>query len=237
MAIAKALLQKTNIPAVNEKRALLTDLTNIDYLRNADLARLQQIQMEIRDLVKYLAGERQQIFVLNIEDVLNASQEGEGPQPVASYYQRIMDWLQENRNLPVLQKLRNIEPLSHADIIQLETICWRDLGTKEEYQEYVSSCRMICGDQVAIFIRSLQGIDRIKAYQRYSDFLTTTALNPAQEQYLNAIVEYVSRNGDITTHTLVNEPSFLPFQWQRVFGPEMVNLGRYVNNFHDVIVA
>lgn len=96
---------------------------------------------------------------------------------------------------------------------------------------------MICGDQVAIFIRSLFGIDRIKAYQRYSDFLTTTALNPAQEQYLNAIVEYVSRNGDITTNTLVNESSFLPFQWQRVFGPEMVNLGRYVNNFHDVIVA
>lgn len=237
VAIAQALLQKTNIPEVAAKRDLLVALTNIDTLRNADLARLQEIQTQIRDIVHYLAGERQQIFVLNIEDVLNQSQEEEGPQPVASYYQRIMDWLQENRNLPVLQKLRNIEPLTHADIIQLETICWRDLGTREEYQEYVRSCRMICGDQVAIFIRSLFGIDRIKAYQRYSDFLTTTALNPAQEQYLNAIVEYVSRNGDITTNTLVNESSFLPFQWQRVFGPEMVNLGRYVNNFHDVIVA
>jgi type I restriction enzyme R subunit len=236
-AIAQALLQKTNIPAVAAKRDLLVEIANVDNLRHADLAHLQHIQQEIRDIVHYLAGEHQQIFVLNITDILNPSQEEDGPEPVVSYYQRIMDWLQENRNLPVLQKLRNIEPLTHADIIQLETICWRDLGTHEEYQEYVRSCRMICGDQVAIFIRSLFGIDRIKAYQRYSDFLTTTALNPAQEQYLNAIVEYVSRNGDITTNTLVNEPSFLPFQWQRVFGPEMVNLGRYVNNFHDVIVA
>ena len=235
--IAKALLKKTSIPAVNEKRALLEEVSHIETLRNADLERLHTIQIELRDLVKFLAGDKQQIFVLNIEDVLNESTELEGPEITVSYQQRIMDWLQENRNLPVLQKLRNLEQLTHADIIQLETICWRELGTKEEYQEYVRGCRMICGDIVAAFIRSIIGIDQLKAFQRYNEFLSGTALNPAQEEYLRAIIGYVSTNGDITPNTIINEPPFTTYDWQGVFSSSLSGLGLFVRNLHDVIVA
>lgn len=235
--IAKALLEKTAIPAVNAKRDLLEEVSHIEVLQTADLERLRQIRIELRDIVKYLAGDRQQIFVLNIQDILNDSTETEGPEVAKPYHQRIMDWLQENRNLPVLQKLRNLEQLSHSDIIQLEQICWRDLGTREEYQEYVSGCRMICGDIVAAFIRSIIGIDNLKAIERYNEFLSDTALNPAQEEYLRAIIDFVSRNGDITPNILINDPNFTNYNWRGVFNTSMSGLGLFVRNLHDVIVA
>lgn len=148
-----------------------------------------------------------------------------------------MDWLNDNRNLPVLQKLKNLEQLTHADIIQLETICWRDLGTKEEYQAYVRGCKMICGDVVAAFIRSIIGIDQEKAIQRYSDFLTDTALNPDQEEYLKSIILYVCKNGDISTNDIVNTAPFNDPGLLDVFGDKAVYIGNFVRNLHQVIVA
>ena len=130
-----------------------------------------------------------------------------------------------------------MEQLTHEDIIQLETICWRELGTKEEYQAYVRSCRMICGDVVAAFIRSIVGIDRDKALEQYAKFLSGTVLNPDQEEYLSTIISYVCENGDITGNTMVNERPFVDFQWQLVFGNDLMNVSRFVNNLHDIIVA
>ena len=235
--IAKALLHKLNIPQVAAKRTLLEDVAHVENLRSADLTRLEQIRTELGEIVHYLSNDAQQIFVLNIEDVLNQSEEVAGPDVPVSYEQRIMDWLQENRDLPVIQKLKNLEQLTHADIIQLETICWRDLGTEEEYRDYIRRCGNLYGESVAAFIRSVTGIDQLIAIQRYSEFLSDFALNPAQEQYLRAIISYVSTNGDIEPRTLVTVPPFNRVDWTTTFGPAFTGLTSFVNNLHSVIVA
>ena len=109
--------------------------------------------------------------------------------------------------------------------------------TKEEYQAYVRGCKMICGDVVAAFIRSIVGIDRDKALQKYGKVLTNTVLIPEQEEYLGTIISYVCENGDITGNTMVNERPFVDFQWQQVFGSDLMNVSRFINNLHNVIVA
>ena len=236
-SIAKALLHKLNIPQVAAKRQLLEEISHQENLHNANLERLEYIRTELGDIVRYLGNDSQQIFILNIEDVLNESTEVEGPEVPVSYEQRIMDWLQENRELPVIQKLKNLEQLDHADIIQLETICWRDLGTREEYQEYIHRCGNLYGESVAAFIRSVTGIDQLIAIQRYSEFLSDIALNPAQEQYLRAIISYVSTNGDIEFRTLVTVPPFRGVDWTTTFGPAFNGFTSFVDNLHQVIVA
>ena len=235
--IAQTLLDRASIPQVASKLPLLQEISDPKALKDVSLDYLEHIRVEVRDLVQFILGDEHRTFHLNIEDIVEDNGEVEAPSLVVTYKQRVMEWLQENKNLPVIEKLKNLEQLTRADIIQLETICWRELGTKEEYQAYVRGCKMICGDVVAAFIRSIIGIDLDKATELYSKFLTTTVLNADQEEYLKTIIRYVCENGDITGSTMVNERPFIDFKWQQVFGSDLMNVSRFINNLHSVIVA
>ena len=148
-----------------------------------------------------------------------------------SYKQRIFDFLASNRNLPVLQKIYNLEQLTIDDITELERILWNELGSKEDYATYTQA--MPCGGNVAAFIRSLIGVDRQEALTKFSEFLTDSELNSEQEDFLNTIVQYVCENGDITKEIVVNES---PFDERLiVFTPLMIPLGKYIDNIHNVI--
>ena len=235
--IAQSLQEKASIPQVAAKLPLINKVADPANMKNITLDRLEFIRNEMRDLVQFIFSEKGKKFTLNISDIVEDDGTAVGPQLTVSYRQRVMDWLKTNRDLPVLKKLFSLEQLTHADIIQLETICWRDLGTKEEYQAYVRGCKMLCGDIVAAFIRSIIGIDREKASQRYADFLTDTALNPDQEEYLKTIISYVCENGDITSNDLINVEPFSGYDWLGVFGPQAQGVGRFVGYLHNVIVA
>ena len=235
--IAQSLQEKASIPQVAAKLPLINEVADPANMKNITLDRLEFIRNEMRDLVQFIFSEKGKKFTLNISDIVEDDGTAVGPQLTVSYRQRVMDWLKTNRDLPVLKKLFSLEQLTHADIIQLETICWRDLGTKEEYQAYVRGCKMLCGDIVAAFIRSIIGIDREKASQRYADFLTDTALNPDQEEYLKTIISYVCENGDITSNDLINVEPFSGYDWLGVFGPQAQGVGKFVGYLHNVIVA
>lgn len=84
-----------------------------------------------------------------------------GITPRMSYKQSVLDFLSNNRNLPVLQKIYNMEQLTEKDIAELERILWKELGSKADYDKYTKG--MTCGSNVAIFIRSMVGVDRRNA--------------------------------------------------------------------------
>ena len=124
-----------------------------------------------------------------------------------------------------------MEQLSIDDINELERILWEELGSREEYDNHTKG--MLCGGNVAIFIRSLTGVDRKEALDKFSEFLSDNALSAEQEDFLNTIVQYVCENGDITKEIVVNES---PFDERLVlFAPYMIPLGRYIDNIHNVI--
>lgn len=235
--IANALLERASIPQISAKIRLLQEISDPKIFEGAALDYLEKVRIEIRDLVQFILGDDHRTFTLNIEDIVEDLGSVDAPVSVFTYKQSVIEYLRDKRDLPVIRKLINMEKLNHDDIIQLETICWRECGTKEEYQAYVSGCKMLCGDVVAAFIRSIVGIDREKALQQYGKFLTDTVLNPEQEEYLGTIISYVCENGDITGNTMVNERPFVDFQWQQVFGSGLMNVSKFVNNLHDVIVA
>jgi type I restriction enzyme R subunit len=70
-----------------------------------------------------------------------------------SYKQRITDYLANHRNIPVIQKIVNLEQLTSTDINELERVLWKELGTKEDYEKYVAKGNRLYGGSVAAFIR------------------------------------------------------------------------------------
>ncbi|MBQ5730550.1 MAG: hypothetical protein IIV57_02905, partial [Bacteroidaceae bacterium] len=141
------------------------------------------------------------------------------------------------RSHPAIQKIVNIEQLTREDIVELERIMWKELGTKEEYQKYVASGNMLCGDSVAAFVRSQVGVDRAKALETFSSFIGNNVLNSMQEEYLKTIITYVCSNGDITPATLMTKRPFDAYKWQTVFGQHLICVKQFVDKLHNSIVA
>ena len=115
--------------------------------------------------------------------------------------------------------------------MELERILWEELGDKSDYEAFVEGKN--CGENVAILIRSLIGVDREIALQRFNQFLDGNVLNSDQLEFLNQILDYVCENGDITTMTVVND---YPFDENlQVFSDKMVPLKNYLENVHNVV--
>ena len=224
--------KKATLPQVQAKMATLKEVLSVAAWENVSLQWLEKVRKDLRELMQFLKGDKGRWFVVDIEDVISDDGEAEGVKMRVSYKQRIIDFLAANRNLPVLKKIKNIEQLSVDDVNELECILWEELGSREEYDNHTKG--MLCGANVAIFIRSLVGVDRREALNRFSEFLSDNTLNSEQEEFLNTIVQYVCENGDITKEIVVNES---PFDERLVlFTSYMVPLGKYIDNIHNVII-
>lgn len=229
--IAEKLQGKATLPQVQAKMGTIKEVLSDVAWQNVSLRWLEKVRNDLRDLLKFLVGQEDKWFKVDIEDSISDEGTTEGITPRVSYKQSVLDFLSRNRDLPVLKKIYDMEQLTTADIVELERILWEELGSKEDYDKYTIG--MTCGNNVAIFIRSMVGVDRKNAVRRFSMFISGNELNAEQEDFLLTIIAYVCENGDITKETVVNEPPF--DERLSVFTPYMLPLAKYIDTIHTVI--
>ena len=230
-AIAEKLQEKATLPQVQAKMGTIKEVLSDVAWQNVSLRWMEKVRNDLRDLVKFLEKRDDRWFAVDIEDTITDEGSFEGITPRVTYKQSILDFLANNRNLPVLQKIYNMEQLSPADIAELERILWHELGSRDDYDRHTMG--MACGSNVAIFIRSMVGVDRKNAVRRFSEYISGNVLNAEQEDFLLTIIAYVCENGDITKETVVNEPPF--DERLAVFSSYMLPLAKYIDNIHAVI--
>lgn len=229
--VAEKLQEKAAIPQVQAKMATIKEVLAPMSWENVSLAWLEKVREDLRELAKFLVGDKKQWFVVDIKDVVSYDGEGEGFVAKVSYKQKVLDYLAENRNMPVLNKIYSMEQLTAADVRELERILWEELGDKADYDRYTAG--MPCGANVAIFIRSIIGVDRKEAVERFSSFISGSELNAEQEEFLMTVISYVCENGDITKDIVVNEA---PFDDRlSVFSTYMLPLAKYIDNLHGIV--
>ncbi|MGM9740469.1 MAG: DEAD/DEAH box helicase family protein [Candidatus Cryptobacteroides sp.] len=229
--IAGRLQEKATLSQVQAKMGTIKEVLSPAAWENVSLHWLEKVRNDLRDLMKFLVGDGGRWFVVDIEDVISYDGESDGILPRVSYRQRVMDYLQANRNIAVLEKIRNLEQLSGDDIRELEKVFWKELGSKEEYERYTVG--MLCGTNVGAFVRSIVGVDRKVAVRRFGEFISDAELNAEQEDFLSSIIQYVCENGDISKEIVVNEAPF--DERLSVFSLYMVPLAKYIDNLHNVI--
>lgn len=230
--LAERLMAKATIPQVVAKMDTIKEVLNPTAWENLSLHWLERVRIELRDLIKFLLGDGGKTWTVDIEDVITDDGESDGIQTRVTYKRKVMDYLADMDNNPVLRKIYNLEQLTNDDIIELEQVMWKDLGSKEDYAKFTDG--KSCGENVAILIRSLIGVDRKHAMERFNEFLSDSVLNADQEEFLSDIITYVCENGDIGPETIVNEA---PFDEQlEVFSDKLIPLRRYLENIHNVIL-
>lgn len=249
--LAEMLEKHSTIPQVAAHMPLIREVQTVPFWEKLTtsveygLDSLERVRTDLRSLMQYLVGIERRTFEIDVIDVIT---DGGMATPLnirVTYQQRVMDYLAENRkNNYILLKIQNLDPLTEADIRELEQIFWEQLGTRKEYEEvYLTQERYkLYGGNIAAFIRSCIGVDREAARLKFIDLLQASgvdmpALTPMQEEYLHTILNYVCTNGDIETTTMSAQEPFSHFEWQDTFGDRFQPLVLYVRRLHSVINA
>ena len=135
--IARSLQTKASIQQVKGKIGLINEVAKPDFWKDVTLDKLEKVRVELRDLVQFIKGDNKRNFTINIPDIIEYKDAPKNTLPTLTYKERVIDYISKNRNHPVLEKIKTLQQLTKADILALEQICWKELGTKEEYQKYV----------------------------------------------------------------------------------------------------
>lgn len=233
--IASILEKKASIPAVMEHIDTIREVQKPVFWENESLDALEHVRRELRGLVHLLKEQRGgKKFIIDIEDTYTKEEGGEDEVIKTSYKQRVIDYLAENSNNDTLGKIQHFEQLTSADIEELERIFFEELGTRNEYEELTEGHPY--KNNVAAFIRVINGIDRKKALQIYQQFIEGYNLTSDQEIYLKNILDYISMNGDIETRNFLEYP-LKDLKWRETFGDTFVNLKDFIKQMHRVIIA
>ena len=120
------------------------------------------------------------------------------------------------------------------DFKELERLFFEELGTKDEFNELTQGHPY--KNNVAAFIRVINGIDHERALQIYQHFIEGYNLTSEQELYLKNILDYISVNGDIETRNFTEYP-LKELKWRETFGNQFINLKDFIKQIHQVIIA
>lgn len=226
--------KKASIPQVQAKMAVIDEVLTPQFWEHKNINRLEYARVELRELIQYLEGEgNSRTFTVNITDIFEQDNTGVNIQPVKTYCKRAEDYLREHLpDDPALQKIYRLETLDDRDIAHLEQIFWHELGTQDEYVALTHANPYM--HHVAAFIRSIIGLEKDAALEKYRQLIHRAELTRMQEEYLLMIIRYVSENGDIAPMVL-QQPPFSNFM--TIFRNSPASIINYVKMISDVISA
>ena len=230
--IATVLLSKTTIPQIASKKEELKIIKTEQFWANATTESLERMRRALRDLMQFvrdsLTGQNYDTDFL--DEVIEKESTGSGFVDIRTYKKKVLDYLQQNQDLPVIQKIRELEKITPEDMRELERILWEELGTKSDYNKTTTQ------ENLAVFVRSLIGLSQDAIQQKFGRFLSANAeLNSQQIEFIRSIINYVQKNGDITAEDIINTPPFDNYDLVKYFGDKINILMHIVNTIHGAV--
>ena len=201
---AKAVASVSNIPEIDQKRALLEKIIQTDYIKTADVNEFEHIRKELRDLIKYIPIERVR-YTTDFSDEILSTEWKEAElenDDLKNYKAKAEYYVRQHQDNAAIAKLKGNIPLTAEDVKELEKILWSEVGTKEDYEaEYGTK-------PLGEFVREIVGLDMAAAKAAFSQYLDGANLDSRQIYFVNQIVEYIVHNGTMKDLSVLQEPPF-----------------------------
>ena len=232
--IAKYLIsEKASITQVLEKSSELKKAASEEYWKDVTVPELENLRIALRDLMKFLEGaEKSKIDVDIADEIVDSSFIPDDTSiDIRTYREKVIDYLSENSDSPVVKKIHNLEPLNDSDLEELEKVLWHELGSKDDYQKETHA------DNLAVFVRSLIGISQGSVNEKFGKYLSDNRLNSMQQEFIKNIIEYVRENGDIELDDIVNNEPFSDYDLNELFGKDYVVVVDIVKLLHNAILG
>ena len=102
----------------------------------------------------------------------------------------------------MIAKLKTNKPLTENDIGSLEEILWKEIGTKQDYENEIGQ------KPLGEFVREIVGLDMNAAKEAFSAYLSDTNMDSRQIYFVNQIIEYIVHNGMLKDLSVLQESPF-----------------------------
>ena len=199
-----AIASIANIPEIMAQVDLINKILHTDYVENAGINEFEYIRENLRDLMKYIPVGRIH-YDTNFDDEILSIEWNDSDlenDDLKNYKAKAEFYVRQHQDNAVIAKLKSNVPLTTADVKELESILWSELGTKQDYEaEY--------GDKpLGEFVREIVGLDMAAAKEAFSEYLNDVALDSRQIYFVNQIVEYIVHNGLMKDLSVLQESPF-----------------------------
>ena len=232
--IAQYLLgEKASVPQVLAKAAELKELMGDAFWEAPSVPEIEKKRESLRDLMQFLKGSGRKKFDIDIDDTMDDAdyQPDDTMIDIRTYREKVIDYLAENSDSPVIRKIHNLEPITNDDLQELERILWHELGTQQEYVETTNI------GNLAAFVRSLIGLNQEAVNEKFGEYLSGNLLNSQQQEFVQTIISYVRENGDVELSDLVNTDPFNNYDLNEIFGVQLPMIVSVVEKLHKSILA
>lgn len=193
-----------NIPEIQAQSDLINKILNTDYLDKAGIDEFEDIRIRLRGLMKYIIDDAI-IYDTNFSDDLLSMEWKESElenDELKNYKAKAEHYIRQHQDNIAIAKLKSNQPLTQADVQSLESILWREVGTKKDYENEFGS------KPLGEFVREIVGLDMNAAKEAFSEYLNGSNLDSRQIYFLNQIVEYIVHNGMMKDFSVLQESPF-----------------------------
>ena len=191
-----------NIPEVQAQSDLINKILNTTYVETAGINEFEEIREKLRDLMKYIQKENNK-YVTNFADELLSTEWKEAEletDTLKNYKAKAEYYIMQHQDNTAIAKLKTNQPLTNEDISMLEEILWKEIGTKQDYEDEYGT------KPLGEFVREIVGLDMNAAKEAFSPY--TAGLDSRQIYFVNQIIEYIVRNGMMKDLSVLQESPF-----------------------------
>jgi type I restriction enzyme, R subunit len=116
------------------------------------------------------------------------------------FKEKVRAFLRKHQDRESIQKLRLNEPLTEADLDDLEQVLLESgAGTEQTIEKAAEG-------GLGLFVRSLVGLDREAAKAVLNEFLAGKTLSANQIEFVNMVVDYLTEHGVMEPKALYESP-------------------------------
>jgi len=202
---ATALLKQTSIPQVAAKKELLQNVLNDTYWKNIGVYPLENLREKMRALMKFIEKENQAKIYTNFADELTGDVEPvdilKGLAALETYNQRVASFIRKHTNYIAINKIKNNEPISTAELVQLKQLLF-----KEDPDAAAHLDEVLSGTDLTHFIRSIIGLDAKAAKSLFADFINRDGITAEQMNFMDTLINFMTVNGSISKEMLFDRP-------------------------------
>lgn len=208
-ALCAALEKKHNVVQIKPNLALIQMAQTPEFWQEASAPNLETVRTRLRGLMALIDREdRISKLETDFEDTfglpealpLNALDISVNRE---AYQKKVKAFIEAHLGHPVIQKLRQAQPLTELDIRTLEQFLFnaRELESRETFEwAYGTDANL------GVFVRSLVGLDRATAKRTFGKYLDGKTFSSDQIQFVNFIVDALTENGVMDKRALFEAP-------------------------------
>lgn len=194
--LLQRLEQKRTVPMVKAKLPLIEEVQTEMWWTDVTPSTIENIRLQLRDLIKFIDREEQNIVYTDFTDELEDLEEVNVPTRHGfsshQYSKKVEAYIRDNQNHVAIAKLKRNELLSYGDAIALEKLVYSAdiVESREQFQK-------VYGDvSLKTFVRKLVGLDRNVVKKAFSKYLKSP-FDRNQIRFVEMIIDYLTQNGVI----------------------------------------